>query len=492
MRSLSPLLLLALAIASSLGIADGLSVPRSSGALGSGGRPAAPAAPAKTFRGGAAKATASASKDASSGKSSLSASAFNLIKACVGSGVLALPAGVAAIGDSRACLGPATAIIVGLGAISAYSFLLLGRVNDAGETESASLGDMWTKEVGASSSWLVTLSCLLTPLGAALAYSIMLGDMLSSLAQAAGVKGVLAGRRAGILAISSLVLYPLCNLKSLAALAPVSMVAVLGVIATALFMYLRMAGGAYAAGGAFFDTVAPHLRASFDVIGNKAYSPSILVLGGMAATAYLVHFSAMDFHNNLEDNNVKRFGTLVGVSFGVTAIINVMFMMFGFLTFGGSSSGLILNNYSPSDVGASLCRLLTVISLVGSYHIFMRGIRSSFLELFRSGQEITDGASKRMTAALLSTITALALVMENAGFVVGLTGATMGSLIIYSIPPLLFLKSSSRRMASGALQRSKRLGFERLLSKFLIGLGAVVGILGGVAVVLEAFFPGTL
>ena len=133
-----------------------------------------------------------------------------------------------------------------------------------------------------------------------------------------------------------------------------------------------------------------------------------------------------------------------------------------------------------------------MISLVGSYPIFMRGIRSSFLELFRSGQEITDGASKRMTAALLSTITALALVMENAGFVVGLTGATMGSLIIYSIPPLLFLKSSSRRMASGALQRSKRLGFERLLSKFLIGLGAVVGILGGVAVVLEAFFPGTL
>ena len=48
------------------------------------------------------------------------------------------------------------------------------------------------------------------------------------------------------------------------------------------------------------------------------------------------------------------------------------------------------------------------------------------------------------------------------------------------------------RRTSGALQRSKRLGFERLLSKFLIGLGAVVGILGGVAVVLEAIFPGTL
>ena len=33
-------------------------------------------------------------------KSTLSASTFNLVKACVGSGVLALPAGVAAMGDS--------------------------------------------------------------------------------------------------------------------------------------------------------------------------------------------------------------------------------------------------------------------------------------------------------------------------------------------------------------------------------------------------------
>ena len=140
-------------------------------------------------RGGGARAAAAAATAADDDdKTSLSASTFNLIKACVGSGVLALPAGVAAFSDSTAALLPATAILCGLGVLSAYSFAMLGRLNAAGEVASTSLGNLWENEIGESSSWLVTLSCLLTPLGAALAFSIMLGDMLSSLATTVGVR----------------------------------------------------------------------------------------------------------------------------------------------------------------------------------------------------------------------------------------------------------------------------------------------------------------
>lgn len=140
------------------------------------------------FRRGGARAAAAAAKAEDDDKTSLSASTFNLIKACVGSGVLALPAGVAAFADSKQALLPASAMVVCLGGLSAYSFAMLGRLNAAGETVSTSLGNLWENEIGESSSWLVTLSCLLTPLGAALAFSIMLGDMLSSLATTVGIK----------------------------------------------------------------------------------------------------------------------------------------------------------------------------------------------------------------------------------------------------------------------------------------------------------------
>ena len=140
------------------------------------------------FRRGGARAAAAVAKADDDDKTSLSASTFNLIKACVGSGVLALPAGVAAFADSKQALLPASAMVVGLGGLSAYSFAMLGRLNAAGKTVSTSLGNLWENEIGESSSWLVTLSCLLTPLGAALAFSIMLGDMLSSLATTVGIK----------------------------------------------------------------------------------------------------------------------------------------------------------------------------------------------------------------------------------------------------------------------------------------------------------------
>uniref|UniRef100_A0A7S4JZY9 Amino acid transporter transmembrane domain-containing protein n=1 Tax=Odontella aurita TaxID=265563 RepID=A0A7S4JZY9_9STRA len=488
--------ILALAIvASSSAVACAISVPRPEGTVvGRNGRGDVRST-LTDFRGGAVKKSAAAAKgdESESGKTGMSAATFNLIKACVGSGVLALPAGVAAIGDVSAALVPASIMVVGLGLLSAYSFFMLGRINDASEKKSSSMGDMWKNEVGEGSSWVVTLSCFLTPLGAALAYSIMLGDMLSSLAETAGLKGILATRHTAILAITSLVLYPLCGLKSLAALAPVSMVAIFGVAATCVFMYMRMASGAYAEGGAYFDTIASNLQPSFGNIGtSKVKSPSILVLGGMAATAYLVHFSALDFHNDLEDNTLKRFGSLVGMGFSATAVINILFMIFGFLTFGGNCAGLVLNNYSIKDIGATLVRLVTVISLVGSYPIFMRGIKSAWFELTAGGKDISEEQNKKTTTAFLAAITGLALVLENAGFMVGFTGATMGSAIIYIFPPILYLRSSARRIASGALEKTNKVKLERLFCQFLIALGAIVGVLGGIVAVLDSFFPGVL
>jgi len=374
---------------------------------------------------------------------------------------------------------------------------VLGRLNQAaadGGKSYGTMGDMWKDEVGEGSAWMVTLSCFLTPLGAALAFSIMLGDMLSSLAKTAGLTGILATRHAAILAVTSLILYPLCGLKSLAALAPISMVAIFGVFATAGFMYQRMASGAYAEGGKYFDTIAENLRPSFDVVGTaKLKSPSVLVLVGMAATAYLVHFSALDFHNDLEDNHPGRFKTLVGMAFTATAVINILFMLFGFLTFGGNSSGLVLNNYSTQDFGATLVRLVTVVSLVGSYPIFVRGIKSALFELQGlGGDDVSEKRNKNTTLLLVLAITAVSLVLENAGFMVGFTGATMGSAIIYIFPPVLYLKSTSRRIASGQLTETTSVKLERAFCKFLVVLGGIVGVLGGTVSILDSFFPGVL
>lgn len=199
-------------------------------------------------------------------------------------------------------------------------------------------------------------------------------------------QGILATRHASIVAVTCLFLYPLCSLRSLAALSPVSIVGIVSVLLTCVFMAIRAVDGTYGPSGVYSQTMAKSLQPSFAKIGTKVMSPSILVLTSMAATAYLVHFLAPEFYNDLRDKNLKSFRLLSTIGFGVTSVVSVLFMCLGFLSFGGNASGMILNNFSTADFGASICRLLMAISLIGSYPFLFSAIRSNYVKMTTQGK----------------------------------------------------------------------------------------------------------
>ena len=65
---------------------------------------------------------------------------------------------------------------------------------------------------------------------ACLAYSMIIGDLISALVLSAGISGVLAKRSTAIIAVTGGVVAPLCFLKSLSALSFTSILGVLGVV----------------------------------------------------------------------------------------------------------------------------------------------------------------------------------------------------------------------------------------------------------------------
>ena len=268
--------------------------------------------------------------------STLASASFNLIKGAVGSGVLSLPAGVAAYGDVRRALVPTTSILLLLGTISAYTFHLLGRLtaivdderlkkNGSDAISVTSIGQLWDHEVGASSSWLISLVVLITCYGTCLAYSITLGDTFKSLAETVGLTGLLSTRRFNVAAISLLGVYPMARLKSLAALAPISISGVVGILVTCIVMALRaMPSGAYSAATAgratnYLGSLAPGLTPSFGVMGLRG-PKSLLVVSSMIATAFLVHMSGPEFYQTLKDKSPTRFATLSTIGFVCTAV----------------------------------------------------------------------------------------------------------------------------------------------------------------------------
>lgn len=106
----------------------------------------------------------------------------------------------------------------------------------------------------------------------------------------------------------------------------------------------------------------------------------------MSNCAYLAHYAAPDFYYIMgKDNTLSKFKKLVWYGFGGVFAINAAILIFGFLTFGGNCSGLVLNNYSTKDVGATFCRLLMALCVIGGFPFLVNASRQTFFELTDSG-----------------------------------------------------------------------------------------------------------
>jgi solute carrier family 38 (sodium-coupled neutral amino acid transporter), member 11 len=448
---------------------------------------------------------------------SIAGPTFGVIKAMVGSGMLALPAGLAAVTNYPSGLWPAHMLLVSLGIISAYTFLLYGRLTHA--TQAKSLGEIWkkvyvpttttkstTESSKRDSSLVVSLASFVFCFGACLTCSLIFGDMFSSFLQGSrlALPAWAMTRQASILAITTAIVFPLCNLSSLAALAPVSVVGVIGTIISTAFLALRcpavVPSSPYAVAGQ--DMLAQvALQPSFSTY-SRVMSPAPLILIAMSCVSLMAHFSAPEFYLALtakkhnddkspDDKVLRRFTKMTIAGYTSVAVLNSLALAFGFLTFGGNCEGIILNNYSNSDWGANLSRLLVGVSVIGSYPFLMGASRLAALELFETGKEVTRAREFRMTTILLSIATAISLVVKDAGFVVSFNGALMGSSIIYIIPSLLFLKLTANRLSNGT-KLTKLLRAERWLCRSLVGFGVVSAIVGGVTTVVSSFFPHLL
>ena len=108
----------------------------------------------------------------------------NLAKNIVGSGVLALAAGVAAYSGAGIAVLPALGIMLTLCGLSCYSFSVIGRVGaDAG---AATYKETWASVFGTSTSALPAAIVTFKTLVGAVAYAIIIGDSFGSINRLAG------------------------------------------------------------------------------------------------------------------------------------------------------------------------------------------------------------------------------------------------------------------------------------------------------------------
>jgi amino acid permease len=395
---------------------------------------------------------------------------LNLVKNIVGAGALALPSGVAAFASAPSALYAASLWLLIMGAMFAYYFLLLGRVCRI--TKTATYAEAWERLFGPQ-AWVALAVALKAGMGN-LECSMILADSFRDLLHTLGWKVV---NRTGALWLVTLVaLLPLCLLKNLAVLAPFSMLGLLAMAFTGVAIAMRYFDGSYVEGGQFYNEIDDKMKPSFGDQGFLAgFGLNVLVLLCMVSEAYIAHYNAPRFWIELKQRSVPRFGKVVCWSFGISAAYYVFVTSFGFLTFGAHSAGFLLNNYSTQDTLASISRACVGCSLIFGYPLIFVGFRDAMLDVFLIPPSLQTAYNLNLlTILMLTLITLLAMVLQDLGLVTAVGGGTLGTVVVFIVPTLMFdktVKLMGTKAASGLKQ-------EVYFVTVLMWIGIAIGVTG--------------
>eukprot|EP00934_Nitzschia_sp_Nitz4_P003318 Nitzschia sp. Nitz4//scaffold157_size52427//19074//20727//NITZ4_006839-RA/size52427-augustus-gene-0.59-mRNA-1//-1//CDS//3329537452//3308//frame0 len=373
------------------------------------------------------------------GKATITASVFNLVNNVAGAGILTLSGGMA----SGTGWIPAMLTCALLGVLSGHSFAIIGEACEM--TGEKDFKGLWARTIGENSTFLVDAIIAFMCLACSVIYSGILGDVFTPLLAQAGFPDQWNGRTSNILTITGIFLLPLCLVKDLSALAFTSILGFSAIMYTVLFIIVRALDGTYKVGSGRFvvDGVLKTLPA-FQKTSVWRFNFSSLVLASNLGLAYIAHYNAPNFYRSLRNTNSKRFRHMVNIAFAVLVALYIATMTAGYSTFGDVCLGNILLNYHPSDILSTLGRLATGFSILFGFPLVASGARESIIGVASSLGYGGVGDAKMhfpLVAGILALVTAISCTVTDVSLVVGLTGAALGSFIVYICPAIIYTRA---------------------------------------------------
>jgi amino acid permease len=273
----------------------------------------------------------------------------------------------------------------------------------------------------------------------------ILGDVFTPLLSQAGIPDHLNGRTSNIIALTGGLLLPLSLIKDLSALAFTSILGFAAIMYTVIFILIRALDGSYRVGSGRFvlDGVLSAVP-SFEKTSLWNFDFTSLVLASNLGLAYIAHYNGPNFYRSLKNTNSKRFRNMVNIAFTVLVALYITTMAAGYSTFGDVCQGNILLNYHPDDILSTLGRLATGLSILFGFPLVACGAREAIVGVASSlGYESWGAAENHflLVSGMLSVVTTISCTVKDVSLVVGLTGAALGSFIVYVCPPIIYTKA---------------------------------------------------
>lgn len=360
-------------------------------------------------------------------KLSMMSIVINIIADLAPHGMLPLAFGLAAGGTVG--IVPSIAVLVAFGLFSAYTMTTYAKL--AEETNSHAMSEIWGKiiEDGKRTKWTIDAMLMALCFGCCVFYSAFIGDIFTTLTHSITTsvegrtnffasfltthKAMVTMRSVVLSVLHVMVVVPLCLMEDLSGLEVSSKLGVLGILYTVFFVLQRVSDKTYS----LDHKMSPHNLLEFmpaskqpvfkDPLSLYSMSvPGMLELINIVMVAYLAHYNAIPYYNELKEATPQKFTQAMTIGFTVVFLIFTAMMFGGYLLFGNTAQPLILNNFHSSmDNGAFWARISIGFAIIFAYPLMWNAFRTSLYTLFPAqfnGKKVHDDYEQHMCTVYLS------------------------------------------------------------------------------------------
>ncbi len=160
--------------------------------------------------------------------------------------------------------------------------------------------------------------------------------------------------------------------------------------------------------------------------------------------AFVCHHNSLLIYGSLEKPTIDRFARVTHMSTAVSMVACLLMALAGFLTFGDRTQGNVLNNFPADNAMVNLARLCFGLNMLTTLPLEAFVCREVMLNYYFPGDPFNMNLHLLFTTSLVFSAMVLSLITCDVGVVFDLIGGTSAAAMAYILPPLCYIKLTTR------------------------------------------------
>ncbi|KAI0378299.1 transmembrane amino acid transporter protein-domain-containing protein [Hypomontagnella monticulosa] len=394
-------------------------------------------------------------------KSGLSSAFMNMANSIIGAGIIGQPY---AFKDAGLLAG--IVLLIGLTVIVDWTIRLI--VINSKLSGASSFQGTVEHCFGKTGLIAISVAQWAFAFGGMVAFGIIVGDSIPQVFRTIWpglnempVLWMLADRRTVIVIFVLGVSYPLTLYRDIAKLAKASTFALISMTVILVTVVVQSALTPLEARGSFSMPLLTINENIFQAVGVISF-------------AFVCQHNSLLIYGSLKTPTIDRFATVTHYSTGISMLACMVMALAGFLTFGDKTLGNVLNNFPSDNTMVTIARLCFGLNMLTTLPLEAFVCREVMLNYWFPNEPFNMNLHLIFSSALVVSAMTLSLVTCDLGVVFELVGATSACALAYILPPLCYIKLSSRSWKTYVAMGVVAFGCTVMVISMLQAIGKVI------------------